>query len=179
MDDLIVTLSNTVSQQFAILKHEFAGVLEPMGMENVKTTLGSSKGQIFDNEPLMKDACSALKKGPYRFYMYVDPSAPLKSTSRSPASVCVSKGHRHMQKRCSTGYAKTACSKQLSQARLIGKIDRRAYPYRLFPSNCERKTSGVCSIYSSVLVVCFCEYIIVIQVQGANAGRKRRVDDGS
>ena len=70
-----------------------------MGMENVKTTLGSSKGQIFDNEPLMKDACSALKKGPYRFYMYVDPSAPLKSTSRSPASVCVSKGHRHMQKR--------------------------------------------------------------------------------
>ena len=87
VDDLIVTLSNTVGQQLAILKHEFAGVLEPMEMDNVKTTLGSSKGQIFNNELLMKDACSALKKGPYRFYMYVDPSAPLKSTSCSPASV--------------------------------------------------------------------------------------------
>ena len=87
MDDLIVTLSNTVGQQLAILKHEFAEKLEPMEMENVKTTLGRSKGQIFTNKLLMKDACSAFKKGPYRFYMYVDPSAPLKSTSRSPASV--------------------------------------------------------------------------------------------
>ena len=87
MDDLIVTLSNTVGQQLAILKQKFADKLEPMDMENVKTTLGRSKGQNFTNQLLMKDACSAFKKGPYRYYMYVDPSAALKSKSRSPASV--------------------------------------------------------------------------------------------
>ena len=66
-----VNLAESVSNQMAIIREQFSGIITDLQLQDVEFTLGSSSGEIFDAGCRMQDVVDALSK-PYRLYLYFD-----------------------------------------------------------------------------------------------------------